>query len=190
MPVPSDFVPIRGFSGYFVNRRGDVASVHALGACSGTMKHDFRILSKTPGVQGYVKVSLSARKKRRVTLLVHRIVAEHFLPRERGKSWVNHKNGIKTDNRVENLEWATPLENVRHCISVLGIRPKRTDLKLNHKKAEKIKLKLRQGCAQKEIAKEFGISISSVSLIKNGRRWKSEAPRRGPNSASMDPCRA
>lgn len=58
------------------------------------------------------------------TFLIHRLVAEAFLPPRNGYSCVNHKNGVKTDNRVENLEWCDCTENNRHA-SRIGLLPVR-----------------------------------------------------------------
>lgn len=63
---------------------------------------------------GYAMVNLLKNKDLNV-VYVHRLVAETFLPRIAGKNEVNHKNGIKSDNRVENLEWCTRLENNLHA---------------------------------------------------------------------------
>lgn len=73
------------------------------------------ILKPIEIAKGYVKVNLYLENGQRYSRLVHRLVATEFIPNPENKPEVNHKNGIKHDNRVENLEWVTGEENKRHA---------------------------------------------------------------------------
>jgi hypothetical protein len=71
---------------------------------------------------GYYRVCLQKNKKRNWRS-INRLVAEAFIPNPENKPQVNHINAIKTDNRVENLEWTTGIENIRHARK-MGLYPK------------------------------------------------------------------
>lgn len=77
----------------------------------------------TPNVKksGYANVLLSKNDIRK-THRIHRLIAQAFIPNPEDKPQVNHKNGDKLDNRVDNLEWATSRENIRHKFDVLGYK--------------------------------------------------------------------
>lgn len=75
-------------------------------------------IKKTRVIHGYEIVCLRKNKKT-FYRLVHRLVAQAFIPNPNNKSEVNHKNGIKTDNCVENLEWVTSRENKLHAYHIL-----------------------------------------------------------------------
>lgn len=73
-----------------------------------------KILKGSKNRGEYRTVSLKMGRKVK-TRLVHRLVCEAFLDNPKQKPHVNHKNGVKDDNRLENLEWCTPTENARHA---------------------------------------------------------------------------
>lgn len=83
-------------------------------------------LNPYKGDKGYYKITVFNDKRERKTLSVHRLIALVYIPNPENKPQINHLNGIRTDNRIENLEWATCLENIKHAFKFLP-RKKRVD---------------------------------------------------------------
>lgn len=79
---------------------------------------------------GYVHVTLSDQDGRHKQVGIHTLVAEHFIPNPYHRSIVNHINGNKQDNRVENLEWCTSSENAQHALRN-GLCPGRRFMSMN-----------------------------------------------------------
>ena len=87
--------------------------VSSLGRVRRISNKKYFIRKPSLNIYGYYQVRLSKRNNVK-TRLVHRLVALAFIPNKLNKSEINHKNAIKTDNRVENLEWCTRQENQEH----------------------------------------------------------------------------
>lgn len=84
--------------------------------------HNERIITPEIGKIGYCRVGLCKNGKR-TRYNLHRIIAKAFIPNPNNLPTVNHKNGIRTDNRLENLEWASYSENNMHAWRVLHKKP-------------------------------------------------------------------
>lgn len=134
---------LKEFSGYYITHDGFVYSA----------KKD-KFIKFEQRKDGYVSCGLYKNGLRK-HFLIHRLVAETFIPNPENKPQVNHKNGIKTDNRVENLEWTTQSENMKHSFRVLGTKNGMLDRKGNKNPNSKIILQIKDG---KIIAEFYGIN--------------------------------
>lgn len=134
-----------------------------------------KILKNQRDDNGYLRTTLYIDGVR-IRRLTHQLVAEAFIgPRPTPGHQVNHKNGIKDDNRDTNLEWATASENQLHSYAVLGNSAPRGEssgrAKLTEDTVRQIRSRLAVGESQRKIARDYGVSQPAVSLILNRKNW-------------------
>lgn len=175
---------VRGYEGrYQVSNMGRVRSLprRVKGGFFGTIPRRGALLATPPRPgTGYPVVSLSRKQ-----FHVHALVAREFCQGEATGLVVNHKNGVKTDNRAENLEWVTQSENVAHAFRELGrVSHLKGKLGDKHPCARPIEVMgacgwLRFGSSREAIRLGYGKDPGSISracngLIKHhdGRCWR------------------
>lgn len=122
---------------------------------------------------GYVYVTLykngiESKKK------VHRLVAQAYIANPKLLPEVNHKNGIKTDNRVQNLEWCTSKQNHQHALklglydAIIGVNNHAA--KLTEENVREIKNNPKT--YQQTFADKFGVNRWQIHAIRAGKTWK------------------
>lgn len=118
----------------------------------------------------YIKVNIGGTIK---TTKVHRLVAMTYIPNPDNLPQVNHIDGDKGNNNVENLEWAENLYNSRHAVDVLGIGIGSThsQVKYPEELIRQICEMLQDGYRNCDIVSELGVNKDLVARIRNGKNW-------------------
>ena len=158
--------PIAGYEGrYSVTKNGEVWS-HPYTRCDGSRRKGIW-LKPALSPYGYKCVVLTKPDKSRYSVGVHRLVATAFLG-DNPDLQVNHKNGIKDDNNLSNLEWCTQKENMQHAHRT-GLIDCRS---LTAEQVRGIRKLLASGYKQTDIGKLLNLELSMISKIKTGKIYK------------------
>lgn len=149
------------------NRDGKVATI--------TNHFEESIASPCKTRNGYLEVYVRKNGKR-THCLVHRLVGIAFVPGYREGLTINHINGDKLDNSVENLEWVSLARNTQHQweVGLVDLRgEKQPGSKLTSKQVVYIRRLLSQGVSMHSLAVIAGVDPNTIALIRDGKRWAS-----------------
>jgi hypothetical protein len=133
-----------------------------------------RIRKQRKDLKGYLSLSLHKNKKEK-SFKVHRIVLTVFdRPPKEGEEG-NHKDGNKSNNYLENIEWVTHKQNCEHRDNILGKHQRgenNNQAELTEEQIKGIGILLKEGkLLQKEIAEKFNVSGMNIGRIKTGKLW-------------------
>lgn len=145
--------PIKDFPDYKVDEYGNVYN-----------RHDEKIKPELTK-NGYLRVSLNNDSIKRKHASIHRLVAETFIPNPNDYPQVNHKDFNKQNNKVDNLEWCTPLDNLNYS----GIIDKASIAKFQKVKCEETGEIFD---SVKDACDKYGLHHSNIVACCNGRRNK------------------
>lgn len=141
----------------------------------GRVRRRGRALIPRITANGYAQVAMYSCPNKVTHILVHRLVAASFIGEIADELQVNHKNGIRADNRVENLEIVTASENAFHSYRELGRDRKQGErhhsCKLSNDEVLRIRERHLFGARQVDSARQFGIDKTSVRDIVNRATW-------------------
>lgn len=120
---------------------------------------------------GYLRVQLWEHGKCEY-VSIHRLIAKAFIPNPENKPFINHKNGVKSDNRVENLEWCTQKENIKHAHKTGLSKKCPKNWKVLSKPVEQWTVDgkyVKTFPSQSEVERELGIPHTGVSACCKGK---------------------
>ena len=162
------WLPIKGYEGYYeVSNKGQLRSISRLvnAKLNSKRKVISRIRKLSVSGHGYYKVNLSIGDKR-ISELIHRLVAITWISNPKNKPLINHVDGNKLNNNIDNLEWCTASENTQHSWDI-GI-----------KRAAKLKqeqvLQIRNNYQgnYKKGAEYYGMAYNTYKSIILGKTYK------------------
>jgi hypothetical protein len=173
-----EWVPVPGYGErYLINKKGELFRKESLNNLGRRISSKLLKPYVYPGL-GYWVYSISYEGKN-YCIYMHRLLAEAFIPKIPGKYCVNHKDCNRRNNSLENLEWVTHQENIKHAYdngkikNLGGEGDKCGASKLNSEQVKEIKILLKAGEKKGDIAKKFNVSKQNILSISNGYTWRS-----------------
>lgn len=164
-------IEIDNFYKYLISNLGRIISLEKTVEYSdGRKRHYPKIIMKPRlDTKGYYQICLFGNKIKK-EFRIHQLVAKTFIPNPDNKKCVNHKNGIRTDNNILNLEWVTHSENTLDGIKRGTIfNPGK---KINMKQVEEIReLYKNSNLTQKQIGKKYNLKQSQIHRIVKNKNW-------------------
>jgi len=164
---------ILNYEGYYqISNYGRVKSLKRSYYTGG--KWEERIYKVRLTNNGYEYARLSKNNKRK-NYPIHRLVAIHFIVNPKNKPEINHIDGVKNNNYVNNLEWCTSSENKRHAFKI-GLNNNKGEKhfasKLTQNEVDTIRQKLSNGVRGIDLSNEYNVAQSAISKIKHYKLWK------------------
>ncbi|WP_172188879.1 NUMOD4 domain-containing protein [Lentilactobacillus kribbianus] len=158
---------------YQVSNMGRIRSNRRVFDYSNNSYTDWKLLIPGNNGKGYLYVHGDNQNR---LGYVHRLVAEAFIENPKGLKEINHKDGDKSNNKSENLEWTDRKGNITHAYKkgLIGSGVKHWDSKLNIDDIQNIFHLSFKGITQREISKEIGVSQNTISDVLRGRYYKNE----------------
>lgn len=158
--VIDDYIPLSINNNYHISRKGDIYSYYTN-----------RMLKQRNNKKGYPSIYLTINGKG-TTLVVHRLVAQTFIPNPENLPQVNHIDGNKENNSVENLEWCTNEYNMKHSWEI-GLREslKGTDIGTSKLLEHEVIEIYESEESSYKLSKKYNVSTSAINLIRSDEIW-------------------
>lgn len=158
-------VDIKGYEEYYkISDKGVV-----------TNKKTNKNMKPSLNSSGYLRCALNVNYKKNNRFFIHRLVAEHFILNKENKPCVNHIDGNKLNNSVDNLEWVSYSENIKHAFD-LGLNKSGEEhgqSKLTCKEVKKILSRYKnENISQRKLGQIYDVAHSTIGAIVRGETWE------------------
>ena len=172
--MKEEWKEVKGFENYYI-----ISNLGNIKRIEGSSHLKPKILNQTPDKDGYKRVNLKVKQKSN-TKIVHRLLMETFIDNPLNKPQVNHINGIKSDNRLINLEWCTLSENRIHSysnnlqngINRQGVKNNFNKLKENEVLEIRNLYNKKLGFTYKFLSIKYNVSETCILHIIKKNNWK------------------